>query len=454
MIFKNLYYNIIIRVILIAATCFLLPFAHKKFQDIIININIVGALIIQVILLIRRLNYLNRDLIAFFDSLKYDDSSILLTNEFQHINYMRLSRRLQTVNNQILKLKEKSARENQYFQTITELANVGLLSFNEKGSVKLANKALKDLFKLNNIVNIKELNVFHPNFAEILKTLSPTEHKLIKITLSNNANKELLQLILRSADFKTQDEKLRIVSIHDIKNELDEKELESWQKLVHTLRHEIMNSIGPISSTIDTLNELITNPDNNQIVQIDHLNNEIISDISSGLKIVKERNIGLQQFVDKFRSISKLPKPNFEKIIIKDLFENIKSFWKNEFENKKIEFKIPEDHLTEHILIDKNQIEQIIINLIKNALEADANSIKMSSTKDKNNQLLITISDNGKGINQEIIDEIFMPFFTTKEQGSGIGLSLARQIMRLHNGNIYVVSSSDSNYTTTFILSF
>jgi nitrogen fixation/metabolism regulation signal transduction histidine kinase len=395
---------------------------------------------------------MNRDLIAFFDSLKYDDSTILLTNEFQNINYLRLSRRLQVVNKQILSLKEKNVKQDQYFKTITELSNVGLLSFNEKGSVKLANKALNELLGIKGFVNIKELNFLHPDFSDILRNLQASEQKLIKINLKEKNNDRLLNLLVRSADFKTNDENLKIVSIHDIKNELDEKELESWQKLIRILRHEIMNSIGPISSTIDTLNEIITHPKNNQTLDINELNNEIISDIASGLKIVKERNIGLQNFVDSFRSISKLPKPKFEKIKIESLFKDIKLFWEKEFEKNSITFESFIDYNTDSLVADKNQMEQVIINLIKNSLEANSSKISISAFEESYGKVSIKITDQGKGIQAEMIDDIFMPFFTTKEQGSGIGLSLARQIMRLHGGNISV--QSDPNITTSFILSF
>ncbi|HAF29673.1 MAG TPA: hypothetical protein DCG75_11565 [Bacteroidales bacterium] len=452
MIFKNLYINIIIRVLLIVATPILFVFANEKYNDIVININIAALLIIQVILLIRRLNYLNRDLIAFFDSLKYDDSSILLTNEFQNINYLQLSRRLQMVNKQIITLKEKSIKQDHYFKVITEIANVGLLSFNETGTVKLANKALKELLRIRDIVNISELNGLHPDFSSTIQNLQASEQKLLKVTILENNSIKILNLLVKLAEFKTNEEKLKIVSIQDIKNELDEKELESWQKLIRILRHEIMNSIGPISSTIDTLNEIITNPENNKTLEIKDLNNEIISDIGSGLKIIKERNIGLQQFVDSFKSISRLPEPKFEKIKIESLFTHIALFWKKEFAIKNIQFQAHVDPDIEFIFAGKNQIEQLIINLIKNSIEANSSQISISAFEEISGNISIQITDNGKGIKPEMIDEIFMPFFTTKEQGSGIGLSLARQIMRLHSGNISV--QSVPGMETTFLLMF
>jgi len=455
MIFKNLYFNIIIRTLLLAGSCLLLPIVNNKYHDIIININIVIFVVLQIILLIRRLNFVNRDLISFFDSLKYDDSSVILSNEFQNQDYFRLSKRLQKVNKQILKLKEQNIQQDIYFKTVTEHATVGLLGFDENGQIKLCNKAFKELLNFKNVTKISKLNILHSDFESLLMNIAPSDQKLLKIDYNNKET----QLVIRSTNFKSKNQNLKLISIQDIKNELDQKELESWQKLVQILRHEIMNSIGPISSTIDTLNELMTDSKNNKTVKIEQLNNEILEDVSSGLKIIKERNIGLQHFVDNFKSISKLPDPNFEKVKIETMFNAIKSFWKNEFASKKIDFQISINNNIDWIIIDKNQIEQVLINLIKNSLEAESSMVKISAFKNDEDKVLITVSDNGKGISQEIIDEIFMPFYTTKEQGSGIGLSLARQIMRLHNGNISVVStqknlSNNKQGETTFTLTF
>lgn len=448
MIFKNLYINIIVRVVLIAATSFLFFFANQKYHDIIINVNLGVLFVIQVILLIRRLNYINRDLIAFFDSIKYDDSSILLSNELQDINYLRLSRRLQIVNKQIQQLKEQNTKQDQYFKTLTDIANIGLISFAENGEIRLANKAIKDLLGLENLSNIRGLDNLYTDFSDTLLKLKPSEHKII--ALKNN-KEELLQLSVRLTDFRTNEENLKIVSIHNIKSELDEKELEAWQKLIRILRHEIMNSIGPISSTIDTLNELIIDPETNNPYLINEINNNLITDISEGLKIIKERNTGLQRFVDNFRTISKLPNPVFEQIKVESLFSEIRSFWKNELENKSIHFNYKIEKNDLEIIADKSQIEQIIINLIKNSIEACSKHITLIAFI-SDEKINIEIKDDGEGIQKEVIDDIFLPFYTTKEQGSGIGLSLARQIMRLHGGSISVESVPATK--TTFTLTF
>ncbi|MBI9053535.1 MAG: ATP-binding protein [Bacteroidales bacterium] len=447
MIFKNLYINIIVRIILISATCILFPIAYIKYHDWIINANIIAFIIIQIIFLIRRLNFTNRDLISFLDSIKYDDSSIILSNEYQNQDYYRLSRRLQNVNKQILKLKEQNIQKDQYFKTVSEHATVGLLSFDKKGIIKLCNKAFKDLFSIDSIRNISDLNMYNANFENLLQDIKPSEQNLIKIQINNR----IYQLTIHATQFILKEEKLKLVSIQDIKNELDEKELESWQKLVQILRHEIMNSIGPISSTIDTLNEIITNPENEETRKLQELNNEMIDDIASGLKIIKDRNLGIQVFIDKFRSLSRLPKPEFALVNVKTLFSNLELLWEKESKKKNINLESTIKDNIKTVYADKNQLEQVIINLIKNSIEAIGDksngSIEISVFNLANQKIAIQVTDNGKGINLDDVDNIFLPFYTTKLNGSGIGLSLAKQIIRLHGGTINL-DLSEKNRTS------
>ena len=199
MIFKNLYFNIVLRVILISLSCLLLPIAINKYHDIIINLNIIVAIIIQIALLIRRLNFINRDLISFLDSIKYDDSTIILSNAFQNQDYFRLSKRLQNVNKQILKLKEQNIQQDQYFRTVTENATVGLLSYDDNGVVKLCNKAFKKLFDIDNITNISRLNKINSKFEETLRNIKPSEQKLLKIYINN----KVFQLTIQATHFSS-----------------------------------------------------------------------------------------------------------------------------------------------------------------------------------------------------------------------------------------------------------
>ena len=449
MIFKKLYFNIIIRVIAILACCFLLPFANAKYADWLINTNIFAFIIIQTLFLIRRLNFVNRDLLYFFDSIKYDDSSIIINNKSLDEDYNNLTKQLQKVNKQILKLKEQNLQQDYYLKIVTEHASVGLLIYNKQGKIILCNKAFKHLLNIDSLSNISDLNVLNDDFEKILNEIKPSEKKLIQL-VSNN---KILKIIIYATSLKINNQQLKLISIQDIKNELDEKELESWQRLVKILRHEIMNSIGPISSTIETLNEIIINPENNSVRTLKQIDNEMLSDIAYGLQIIKERNLGIQTFIDQFRSLSQIPNPNISSFNIQETIQNIKSLWSNELTNKSICFRYNVSDDAKIILGDKHLLQQVIINLLKNSIEAICHKqgvISIHVFLDQNKKINIVITDNGRGINKEELDKIFLPFYTTKNDGSGIGLSLVKQIIRLHGGNIEVKSVPDKG--TDFII--
>ena len=449
MIFKKLYFNIIIRVIAILACCFLLPFANAKYADWLINTNIFAFIIIQTLFLIRRLNFVNRDLLYFFDSIKYDDSSIIINNKSLDEDYNNLTKQLQKVNKQILKLKEQNLQQDYYFKIVTEHASVGLLTYNKQGKISLCNKAFKHLLNINSLSNISDLNVLNDDFEKILEDIKPSEKKLIQL-VSNN---KILKIIIYATSLKVNNQQLKLISIQDIKNELDEKELESWQRLVKILRHEIMNSIGPISSTIETLNEIIVNPENNSVRTLNQIDNEMLNDIAYGLQIIKERNLGIQTFIDQFRSLSQIPNPNIYYFNIQKTIQNIKSLWNTELTNKSICFRYNVSDDAKIILGDKHLLQQVIINLLKNSIEAICHKqgvISIHVFIDQNKKINIVITDNGRGINKEKLDKIFLPFYTTKNDGSGIGLSLVKQIIRLHGGNIEVKSAPDKG--TDFII--
>ena len=214
-----------------------------------------------------------------------------------------------------------------------------------------------------------------------------------------------------------------------------------------------MNSIGPISSTIETLNEIIINPENNSVRTLKQIDNEMLSDIAYGLQIIKERNLGIQTFIDQFRSLSQIPNPNIYYFNIQKTIQNIKSLWSTELTNKSICFRYNVSDDAKIILGDKHLLQQVIINLLKNSIEAICHKqgvISIHVFLDQNKKINIVITDNGRGINKEELDKIFLPFYTTKNDGSGIGLSLVKQIIRLHGGNIEVKSAPDKG--TDFII--
>ena len=235
--------------------------------------------------------------------------------------------------------------------------------------------------------------------------------------------------------------------MQNIETELEEKEMEAWQRLIRVLTHEIMNSITPISSLAGTVTTILSN--NNKFDE------EVVEDIKEAISTIKKRSEGLIHFVDNYRTLTKVPKPDFKIFQVKELFRNIEKLMLQQFSEKGIKFLRKVDPETLEVTADSEQIEQVIINLMINsiyALEGNENPcITLLANLDEKGKVLIKVIDNGPGIPEEAVEKIFIPFFSTKKSGSGVGLSLSRQIMRSHGGNIRVNSKPGE---TVFTLRF
>jgi signal transduction histidine kinase len=255
---------------------------------------------------------------------------------------------------------------------------------------------------------------------------------------------EVLELIVTLSEVQILGETFKIVSLQDFQAELEEKEMEAWQNLTRILTHEIMNSVTPISSLASTiLDSLKENPND-------------LDEIEQGVKVIEKRSQNLIQFVQEFRAFTKLPVPNPQKVLIKEVFERLERLIATEIKEKNIHFRsivYPEDL---HLTTDLMMLEQILINLLKNAIQAvsgkEKPEIKLVAQYDILGKVMIKVQDNGTGISEEARKSIFVPFFTTKKAGSGIGLSLSRQMMRLQGGSISV--SSKLGEGSTFSLRF
>jgi len=236
---------------------------------------------------------------------------------------------------------------------------------------------------------------------------------------------------------------------------LEEQELEAWQKLTRVLTHEIMNSITPIASLASTIDGLIREAyAKEEIVEKSEV--EALNDIQLAVQTIQKRSQGLQHFVDAYRNLTKIPKPNFQYFPIKDLFNRVERLMHPNITEKAVQFHVRVEPQTLELTADPELIEQVLINLILNALQAvegrDNAMILLNAQLDGRGRIIIQVNDNGQGIPEENMDKIFIPFFSTKEGGSGIGLSLSRQIMRLHRGTIGV--HSEPNTQTVFTLRF
>jgi signal transduction histidine kinase len=311
------------------------------------------------------------------------------------------------------------------------------------------NTAAKKLLRVNQAKHIDDLRPVSETLVEAFLKLKTGGRELARLTLAD----ESIQISIYAIELTLRGEVIKLISMNNIQSELDEKEMEAWQNLVRVLTHEIMNSVTPISSLASIVeNDLKSRMDEPVVT----FNKDEIEDMHLSIQTVSKRSAGLIRFVREFKNLSQTPQPNLTPVTVKNLLGEMAVLHKKELSDNGIHISINVEPADLVISADKNMIEQVIINLVKNAIQAfseqDEKSIELKAYLDEKTRPVISVSDNGDGIDSEALERIFVPFFSTKKTGSGLGLSLSKQIMRQHEGRITVKSKLGEG--TEFLLRF
>lgn len=450
MISRNLYLNLLVRVLFIVILSLLSGYLLAEDKSLRILIVCLSVLVILTASLISFLNSTNKKIKYFFDSVRNDDSNLYFPVEEKNQTLRQIYRSMNNVNGQIQKLKIENKNQEQYFRTLIEHLAIGIITFDKKGFILHSNSSAKKLLGTDVLTHIKQIERIDKKLHQTLKNINPSERRLVPI----NTEKGEIQLSLKSASFRTKNDELVILSVQDIKHELDEKEVESWMKLIRILMHEIMNSITPITSLSESLSNIYTR-DGKPLVPGQVTSNTISTTIQ-GLNVIKDQGKGLMSFVESYRQLTRIPEPDKKFFRVSDLFDHLEMLYNPLKKGGRIQLSFSIGDTEPEIYADQNLISQVMINLIKNAVEALADSTKgeISVVADLNpdGHHEICVIDNGPGIAAEKLDEIFVPFFTTRQNGSGIGLSISRQIMKMHGGNLKVRSAQGKE--TVFCLIF
>ncbi len=450
MISKNLYINIIIRVTLIVILSVLLGYLIIKAQSLRFSIICSLTIVFMTINLISYLNRTNRNIRYFFDSVRNDDSNLTFPVDNISGNLKVLHSSMNNVNRQIQQLKIENRQQEQYFQQILEHLATGIITYDNKGFIHHANSAAKRLLSTEVLTHLRQIERVDRKLFRTIDNLKPFERHLVAVTTKNGE----IQLSLKSTSFVLDQNELIILSIQDIKHELDEKEVDSWMRLIRVLMHEIMNSITPITSLSESLSNIYRSGE--KPVKPEKVTEKTISTTLQGLNVIKEQGKGLMAFVESYRKLTRIPKPEMKLFKVSDLFSRVKILADSleKGENTEIAFKMNEPDI--EVFADENLTSLVLINLIKNAVEANENNpackIRIIAGSDQNRHPEICVTDNGPGISEENLEEIFIPFFTTRVNGSGIGLSISKQIMGAHGGTLKVRSVPDKE--TVFCMSF
>lgn len=444
MTFNTFRTSVTIRLVFIIITTFLALWLFES-QNFITGSISIGVLVIQFFLLIKYVEQTNRKLTRFFENIKYNDFTSSFVSDNKGETFNKLNDSFNQVIQQFVETRAEKEEHHNQLQTIVQHISIGILTYRKDGQVDIYNNAVKQIFKINNLKHIKELAQIEADLPQTFLNLNQDDNKLVKITLDD----ELLQLSIQATEYKKKGEEYMLVSVKNIHSELEQKEIDSWQKLIRVLTHEIMNSITPISSLASTVKQLLPE-EGVQLQEEDDLES-----MHHALSTISRRSDGLLNFVKVYRDLTRIPKPKFEKVIVKDMLFDSKLILLHKTGKTNMQIKIqtmPDDI---HIMADSNLIEQVLLNLLINAHHAteirENPQIILSARYNKNDRVIIEVADNGSGIKPDMMDKIFMPFFTSKEEGSGIGLSLSRQIMRLHQGNIFVKSVQDKGSVFTLV---
>lgn len=329
---------------------------------------------------------------------------------------------------------QKKESQLQYFQALANHIDMVVLVYAPDGQMEWINEAAKRLIHMEHPRTVDDLTEFHPNLPEKLRTLKAGDLSVWQI----KEEEETVQLALSGMEFIIQGRKLLIAGMKNIHSALDSRETEAWQKLIRVLTHEIMNSITPIISLTELLTKYADSLEGDE---------ETKTEMKQMLQTIGRRGNGLVRFMNSYREVSHLPHPLLKLYNAGELLKGVVQLMQNDTDD--LHLSLPNVPL--RLIADKEQIEQVLINLIRNARENEATQITLSAGITPGNHLFLRVTDNGTGIDPEVQERIFIPFFTTKPTGSGIGLTISRQIMHQHHGSITVQSKVGEGSTFTLL---
>jgi two-component system, NtrC family, nitrogen regulation sensor histidine kinase NtrY len=407
---------------------------------------------IFIYLLIRIYEATNEIITFFFDSLRNDDTTLHFPVKIKNKTLTRLYESMNLLNKYFQEIKIRNEYNESYYKTLIQHASTGLLVLDSNNKVELINKAACIYAGVSpESTNKNILKIKHPAFYEAVCNLKPGENVTYRNLISNN----LQMLFFRATLIRRKETELKLVSIQDIRHELEFKELESYRKLISVLTHEIMNMLSPLTSVSSELYSMFRYNDlPRDLTQIDETT---IRTAVNGLQLINEQSNSLLNFVNNYRKISRIPQPDFITFKVDEWAEQMKIAFSGKMQENKIDFQITVEKSLLEIIADKKLLNQVMINLINNSIDAvmeneRGRQILIYIMKNLQNNIIIRVINNGPLIPPELLEKIFVPFFTTKKNGSGIGLSISQEIMKLHNGSVIAVSSKESQ--TCFIVEF
>ena len=445
--FKNYRWHILWRVLLLIVTISIGAFLLVR-GWFLYEVFTVPVIIFQVLDFYKFHKKAQGEVEQFVESVHYRDFSRYFDVKHAPLELQPLRKGFNEINTTFKVISREKETQYQYLQKILELVDTGILSYEyNSGEIGWMNESFKKLLGIPYLKTIHSLEKRDAHLYKQVLALRPTENKVVDITHDRNSFK----LLMTATAFQTSGRIYKLIAFQNVSEALDETESKAWQKLLSVMTHEIMNSVAPISSLAETLKNRLQ-------LSVAGINErpDGLEDLELGIDTIKRRSEGLLKFAETYRNLNKITTPNFKKLYVRDLFENLHQLMQPTLLQKNIELEVilKDPELT--VEADSNLVEQVLINLLVNAMEAvkdktDAR-IVLSAYATLGNKIVLKVIDNGAGMSPEVMDKIFIPFFSTKKSGSGIGLSLCKQIMMLHKGNVQVQSVEGEG--SAFMLQF
>ncbi len=447
MIYKQPGSRLVLRILLLTIEIFVASYLLITARALLGSLVIV-LVIYQCYNLYAFLKKAQAEVTQFVESIHYRDFSRHFDVKHAPAELQSLRKGFNEINSTFKVISIEKETQYQYLQKILELVDTGILSYEiETGNIVWMNESLKRLLKIPFLKTIQSLDKRDPALCSVIVNLRPGESLVNDIHIERN----VLKILIAATAFQTDEKKYKLIAFQNVNEALDENESKAWQKLLRVMTHEIMNSIAPISSLADTLKNRLQN--STELVDDE---SGTLEDLSLGMETIKRRSEGLLKFAQTYRNLNMISAPTLQKFYVKDIFKTQQRLMLPTLEQKNIDLEIILKDSDLQLEADINLIEQVLINLMLNAIEAikevENPKIIFTASQSQNNRIAIKVIDNGPGIEDEVLDKIFIPFFSTKKSGGGIGLSLCKQIMMLHKGNIHV--QSIKNEGTAFILQF
>ena len=447
MVSKHIYLQLILRTVLLSLTALAVGFLFFGEKYILVGFALC-LLVVQIYSLIYYVNQTNRKIAYFFDAIKNEDFTLRFPEKLSSKSLKELNHSLNMLNAMVQDIHLKKQAQEQFYQEILKQADIGIMTVNPKGHILYANPTIEKLLNYHPLNHVKQLKQIDEKLYAKFQDLNPFESSIHQLT----NEREKKELAVKATAMNLDGEPLLLVVVQDIRKELDEKETDSWVKLIRVLTHEIMNTITPITSISESILKYYKKGEN--LLAIEELQEQHLQSTVKGLEVIKGQGSDLMNFVHSYRKFLSVPEPDRELIRAQNFLEKVKLLLDNKSGVDPIEISITIDPQDLELYIDVKQITQVLVNLGKNAQQSIGNQqngkIDLIAGINRKGKKFVQVRDNGPGIPEDLVEEIFVPFFTTKNTGTGIGLSLSKQIMRLHKGTIQVISRDQTVFTLTF----